>query len=118
MIRQLLAIVDDLFFAVKIEGAAKAAGVPVQFVKTAESALAAAPFAELILLDLNCKSIDVLHLLPQLPGERVIGFVSHVQTELRQAAADAGCGRVMARSAFSDQLPAILKSFQNSPLNP
>jgi hypothetical protein len=33
----------------------------------------------------------------ELPGERVIGFVSHVQTELRRAAAEAGCGRVLAQ---------------------
>ncbi len=111
--KQLLAIVEDLFFAVKIEGAAKGAGVALQFAKTEASALAAAPTAELILLDLNCKGIDVLDLLARLPGDKVIGFVSHVQTELRQAAAAAGCGRVMARSAFSDQLPAILQSFQN-----
>ena len=106
---------EDLFFAVKIEGAAKASGAHVQFVKTESAALAAAPEAELILLDLNCKGLDVLTLLPQLPGTRVIGFVSHVQTELRQAAADAGCGTVMARSAFSDRLPSILQTFQHGP---
>ncbi|MCX6607231.1 MAG: response regulator [Acidobacteria bacterium] len=115
MTKQILAIVEDLFFAVKIEGAAKAAGAHLRFVKTEQAALAAAPDAELILLDLNCKGLDVLTLLPKLPGERVIGFVSHVQTELRQAAADAGCGTVMARSSFSDRLPAILQAFQNAP---
>jgi len=116
--KRILAIVEDIFFAVKIEGAAKGAGAKVQFVKTEQAALAAAPAAELILLDLNCKGLDVLALLPQLPGERVIGFVSHVQTELRQAAAAAGCGTVMARSAFSDRLPALLQAFQDGSRRP
>lgn len=109
MSRQLLAIVEDLFFAVKIQAAAKQAGVEVRFVKTAEAARAGAAGADLIVLDLNLRGLDVLGLIRELPGERLIGFVSHVQTELRQAAAEAGCGRVLARSTFSDRLPAILQ---------
>jgi DNA-binding response OmpR family regulator len=112
--RELLAIVDDLFFAVKIQAAAKQAGVAVRFVKTAEAARAGAAEADLIVLDLNLAGLDVLALLRELPGEKVIGFVSHVQTELRRAAAEAGCGRVLARSTFSDRLPAILQGAEDA----
>jgi hypothetical protein len=40
--RQLLAVVEDLFFGVKIEAAARQAGWVVRFVKTAEAARAGA----------------------------------------------------------------------------
>ena len=39
----------------------------------------------------------------------MIGYVSHVQGELKQAAHEAGCDMVLARSAFSQNLPQILK---------
>ena len=111
MKRQLLAVVEDLFFAVKIEAAARQAGWVVRFVKTVEAARAG---ADLVVVDLNLKGVDVLGLLGELPGERVIGFVSHVQTELRRAAAEAGCGRVLARSVFSERLPAILQGAEDA----
>ncbi|MCA2971244.1 MAG: response regulator [Acidobacteriaceae bacterium] len=114
MKRQLLAVVEDLFFAVKIEAAARQAGWVVRFVKTAEAARAGAAGADLVVVDLNLKGVDVLGLLGELPGERVIGFVSHVQTELRRAAAEAGCGRVLARSVFSERLPAILQGAEDA----
>ncbi len=105
---------EDLFFAVKIQAAAKQAGINVRFVKTAEAARAGAAEADLIVLDLNLKGLDVLGLIGELPGEKLIGFVSHVQTELRQAAAAAGCRRVLARSTFSDRLPAILQGAEDA----
>ncbi|MFO0367836.1 MAG: hypothetical protein ACK55F_24520 [Acidobacteriota bacterium] len=46
MKRQLMAVVEDLFFAVKIEAAARQAGWVVRFVKTAEAARAGAGAAE------------------------------------------------------------------------
>jgi hypothetical protein len=39
----------------------------------------------------------------------VIGYLSHVQGELKQQAQEAGANIVMARSAFSQNLPQILK---------
>lgn len=111
MTKRVLAIVEDLFFRVKIEAAARQAGVAVQF--GSPEATSGEGF-DLVLLDLNYRGVDVLALLPQLPGSKVIGFVSHVQTELRRAAADAGCGRVMARSTFSDQLVRILQGAEDA----
>ena len=37
-----------------------------------------------------------------------VGFLSHVQKDLAVAAREAGCDRVMARSAFTRDLPRIL----------
>ena len=41
----------------------------------------------------------------------MIGFVSHVQTELKQRAKEIGCDTVVARSVFAQNLPAILEGY-------
>jgi hypothetical protein len=39
----------------------------------------------------------------------IIGFLSHIQGELKVAAAEAGCDMVLPRSAFSQNLPQLLR---------
>lgn len=114
--RKVVAVLDDLFFTVKINEAAKRAGQPVVFVKSEKDALdQAAASPALVILDLNCTALDPLQLIRNLKaGEnlkktRVIGYVSHVQGDLKQAAQQAGCDMVLARSAFSQNLPQLLK---------
>ena len=69
----------------------------------------------LIILDLNCLTVQPLKLIAALKandgtkGITLLGYVSHVQEELRRKAHDTGCDLVMARSAFSQNLPQILK---------
>jgi CheY-like chemotaxis protein len=113
---KILAVLDDLFFTVKINEAAKRAGVPVEFVKSAKDALdQAQAHPPVIILDLNFARLDPLKLIedlksdPGLKGIRLIGYVSHVQAELIQKAREAGCDVVLARSAFSKDLLRILK---------
>ena len=115
---KVLAVLEDLFFTVKINEAAKRAGLPVQFVKSEKDALdQAAEVPAVILVDLNCTCLDPLQLLrtlkanPDLNKISVIGYVSHVQGELKQQAQEAGCDMVLARSAFSQNLPQILKRY-------
>jgi CheY-like chemotaxis protein len=114
--KKILAVLDDLFFTVKINEAAKRARVPVEFVKSAQDALdKARAHPPVIILDLNCASLDPLKLIENLKsnaalkGIRLIGYVSHVQAELIQKAREAGCDMVLARSAFSKDLARILK---------
>jgi CheY-like chemotaxis protein len=70
-----------------------------------------------IVIDLNCTSVDVLHLIVELKstaeiaGINVVGFVSHVQGELKQKAQEAGCNMVLARSAFSQNMQQIFKRY-------
>ena len=114
----ILALVDDLMFTSKIKTTAGQLGVPVVFLRSREAALATmretAP--SLVIFDLNATRLDPLgtvaamHADPALAAIRTVGFVSHVQTELIDAARAAGVGAVMARSAFTAQLPAILKA--------
>ncbi len=113
--RQVLVVVEDLLFTVKISDAAKRAGLVSHFVKTEEAAVERANEKPLlIIIDLNCASLDALALIAKLKsGDNskvpLIGYVSHVQGELKQKAHEAGCDMVMARSAFTQNLPQILK---------
>ena len=62
--RRILAVLDDLFFRVKIEDAAKRAGLAIDFVKSEKEAFEkAAQDPLLIILDLNCLSVQPLGLI-------------------------------------------------------
>jgi hypothetical protein len=39
----------------------------------------------------------------------IIGFLSHLQGELKMKAQEAGCDMVLPRSAFSQNLPQLLR---------
>ena len=45
---------------------------------------------------------------------KLIGYLSHVQTDLKRQAEQTGCDEVMARSAFSMNLPEILKRYSDA----
>jgi hypothetical protein len=48
---------------------------------------------------------------PETKGISVLGYLSHVQGELKLKAQEAGCDTVVPRSAFSQSLPQILKRY-------
>jgi CheY-like chemotaxis protein len=113
--KKVLAVLSDLMFTVKIQEAAKRAGLDVTFVSSRENALKHARLAPCaIILDLNGNSVDALDLIstlksdPETTNVELVGYVSHVQVDLKQAALDKGCDLVVARSAFSQNLPSIL----------
>ncbi len=114
--KKVLAAVTDLFFTVKISDAAKRAGMQVEFVKSDQELLEKAQAKPaVIILDLNLDAVHPLKTISKLKGDpelkkiSLIGFVSHVQAELKQKAQESGCDMVLARSAFSQNLPQILK---------
>ncbi len=116
--KRVLAVVSDLFFAVKLSDAAKRSGLALEFVKDADQVLEkAAAKPSLIVFDLNFEAVNPLSLIGQLKantetkGVNLIGYLSHVQGELKQAAQEAGCDMVMARSAFSTNLFQIFKRY-------
>lgn len=119
--KKIIAVLDDLFFTVKINDAAKRAGMDVEFVKSEKDLVdKAKERADLVILDLNANSVQPLKLIAKMKGTAdlkqisLIGFVSHVQGELKQKAHEAGCDMVLARSAFSQNLPQILKRHSGS----
>ena len=113
-------VVDDLIFSVKISTAARGVGTPVFFERDPEKVLASirdkAP--ALVILDLNSAKLRPLDVIRAMKSDdtlktiRTLGYVSHVDTERIEAAREAGIDEVLARSAFSDQIGAILTSAQ------
>jgi len=114
--KKVLAVVDDLLFTVKISDAAKRAGLTPEFVKSEQDLMEKAKLQPLlIILDLNAGSVQPVEVItklkesPETKGVSLIAFLSHVQGELKQQAHEAGANIVMTRSAFSQNLPQILK---------
>jgi CheY-like chemotaxis protein len=113
----ILAVLDDLLFTSKIKTAASQLGAAITFARSGPAARAemerSAP--SLVILDLNNVRIDPLSVVewmksnPALAAVPTVGFVSHVQTDLIQAARAAGVTDVLARSAFTAQLGDILR---------
>ena len=114
--RSVLAVVNDLFFSVQITEAAKRAGVAIQYATKEQDVLEkASANPSLIIFDLNFEAVDPLKLIGELKsssdtkGISLIGYLSHVQGELKLQAQEAGCDMVMARSAFSQNMSQIFK---------
>jgi len=114
--KKILAVVADLFFTVKIHEAAKRTGFTVEFVKSETDALLkAAEQPAMIVLDLNFAGVESAKLIGALKSGAatkaipLVGYLSHVQAELKREAQRAGCDVVLAKSAFSQHLPQLLK---------
>ena len=111
-----LAAIDDLFFLVKVKDAAAKAGLGIEFAKTLESFLdkARTLHPALVVIDLNATNLSPLAMIQELKSNQetnstqVLAFVSHVQVDLKKQALEAGADRVVARSAFSQNLNAIM----------
>src|SRR5262245_8283504 len=112
----ILAILDDLLFTSKMRATAKQVGATLTVAKSRDAALAEmrANSPALVIFDLNNPRTDPLGIVaemkgdPSLAGIPTVGFVSHVHTELIEAARKAGVHDVMARSMFAERLPQIL----------
>ena len=114
--------IDDLFVTAKIQETARKLGVKVVFLKNDKDVvkrLAEAPDAErpaLIVFDLNNANAKPLTLIPKIKTKlkrtaSVIGFLSHLQGDLKVKATEVGCDVVMPRSAFSQNLPNLLRRY-------
>lgn len=114
--------IEDLFFTAKIQEVARQQGVKVAFMKPDKDVVA--HLAELhdhehpslIVFDLNNAAAKPLTLIPKLKaklkkGTSILGFLSHLQGDLKAKAVEAGCHTVMPRSAFSQNLPNLLRRY-------
>ncbi len=115
---KIFAFVDDLFFVAKIQEVSRKLNVKVEFVKTdkdiAEKTEGAEEKPSLIIVDLNSNGIKPLPVITKMRSKykkatSIVGFVSHVQGDLKVKAVEAGCDVVMPRSAFSQNLVSILR---------
>ena len=116
---RIFAFVDDLFFLAKIQETARKLNVKVEFVKNDKDLIErmeqnGEEKPSLIIFDLNNANAKPLTLIPKLKtrlkkGTSIIGFLSHVQGDLKQKAHEVGCDMVLPRSAFSQNLPQLLR---------
>jgi len=116
---RIFAFVDDLFFLAKIQEVSRKLNVKVEFVKSEKEIVEKTgdnpeDKPSLIVVDLNSNSIKPLPIITKLRSKfkkptSIVGFVSHVQGDLKVKAQEAGCDVVMPRSAFSQNLPNILR---------
>jgi CheY-like chemotaxis protein len=114
--------IEDLFFQAKIQETSRKLGVKVAFIKNDKEAIAQLTTAKeeerpgLIVFDLNNTNAKPLTLIPKLKsklkrGTSIIGFLSHIQGDLKAKAVEAGCDTVMPRAAFSQNLPNLLRRY-------
>ncbi|HZW93840.1 MAG TPA: hypothetical protein VFF64_12885 [Candidatus Eremiobacteraceae bacterium] len=116
---RIFAFVDDLFFQAKIQETARKLNVKVEFAKNDKDLAErmqqnGEEKPSLIIFDLNNANAKPLTLIPKLKsklkkGTSIIGFLSHVQGDLKQKAHEVGCDMVLPRSAFSQNLPQLLR---------
>ncbi|MGA2857058.1 MAG: hypothetical protein ABSE40_09320 [Candidatus Sulfotelmatobacter sp.] len=116
---RIFVFIEDMFFMAKIQETARKLNVKVEFVKTDKDLMEkmqqnGEEKPSLIIFDLNNNSVKPLTLIPKLKsklkkGTSIIGFLSHVQGDLKQKAHEVGCDMVLPRSAFSQNLPQLLR---------
>ncbi|HMW02044.1 MAG TPA: hypothetical protein PLL06_08525 [Acidobacteriota bacterium] len=116
MSKPIIAVGTDLLFSSKIHEASTQTGIKVEFARRPEDVLAKvrAFHPAWLLIDLNSQRVNALDVISGVRAEaeldsiQILGFISHIQKELRQAALQAGCSKVIPRSEFSARLPELL----------
>jgi hypothetical protein len=115
-------LIEDLFVTAKITEAARKLGVKVAFIKGEKEDIARitdAPEGEranLVILDLNNANAKPLTVIPKIRAKlkksvAIVGFLSHLQGDLKAKAVEAGCDSVMPRAAFSQGLAGLLRRY-------
>jgi CheY-like chemotaxis protein len=118
-VADVLAVLEDLFFGAKLMETARHLGVPLTLVRPQEEirSLVRERRPALVILDLQSESARPLEIIrgikadAELRATRVLGFLSHVQADLRVSAVEAGCDEVLPRSVFTTRLPDILRPY-------
>jgi hypothetical protein len=119
---KILCFIDDLFFQAKINETSKKLGVKVEFLKGDKDSVARitdAPedaWPKLVVFDLNNLNAKPMTLIPKFKAKfkkatSIVGFLNHLQGDLKMKAVEAGCDTVMPRSAFSQSLPNLLRRY-------
>ncbi len=119
---RIFCFIEDLFFQAKIQETSRKLGIKVEFVKGDKESVAKItdlPEEErpsLLVFDLNNLNAKPMTLIPKFKAKlkkstSIIGFLNHLQGDLKLKAIDVGCDTVMPRSAFSQSLPNLLRRY-------
>ncbi len=123
MKQSVLVAVDDLFFSSKITETARQLGIPLLFARSQDEVIARALSEKpaLLIVDLNSTRCNPLETIGQIKEDAdlrhipIVGFLSHIQVDLKVKATMAGCDRVLPRSVFTAHLPEILAEYTADP---
>ena len=121
---RIFCFIEDMFFQAKINETARKLGVKVEFVKggadkeilTRLTELPEEERPRLLVFDLNNLNAKPISLIPKFKAKfkkatSIVGFLNHLQGELKAKAVEVGCDTVMPRSAFSQSLPNMLRRY-------
>ena len=119
---RIFCFIEDLFFQAKIQETSRKLGIKVEFLKGDKDSVARLldlPEAEkptLLVFDLNNLNAKPMTLIPKFKTKlkkatSIVGFLNHLQGDLKLKAVEAGCDTVMPRSAFSQSLPNLLRRY-------
>ena len=109
-----LLLCDDLIFASRITGTARALGLSLRCVKTLGDLLQFARQTppRCVILDLNLPGLNIDELMQEFSARDrkpfTIGYGSHVDAATLKKAREAGCDIVWPRSKFVEELPTAL----------
>jgi DNA-binding NarL/FixJ family response regulator len=111
---RIVALIDDLFFQMKVAETAKHLGLELKVAANGDALLGLLePAPKLVIVDLNSRNqplAAIERIRAAQKDLKVIGFLSHVQRDLAAQAQTAGCDEVMPRSAFTQNLAVILSA--------
>jgi hypothetical protein len=121
-ITRIFCFIEDLFFQAKIQETSRKLGIKVEFIKGDKDSvqrLLDLPDGEkptLLVFDLNNLNAKPMTLIPKFKAKlkkatSIVGFLNHLQGDLKAKAVEAGCDTVMPRSAFSQSLPNLLRRY-------
>lgn len=117
MSKEILVLVEDIYFTAKIRETARRMARDVRFVRDLQGfdKRLAGPAPGVVILDLNAESLRPLELIerirqqPEWQSARLVAYSSHARAELMEEANRLGVQTVLPKSGFTQKLPEILQ---------
>lgn len=111
-----IALPADLIFGARIRATAEAVGASVIIARSPEDLLAKLRDTEtrMVILDLDRRGLGISETVKQIKAAAsapLLAYVSHTNEAAIREARAAGADKVIARGAFAQQLPELLKTF-------
>jgi CheY-like chemotaxis protein len=111
-----IALPADLIFGARIRAAAESVGANIVLAKNPDDVVSKATEqgTRLIILDLDRRGLNIADVITKLKATSsapILAYVSHVREDAIREAKQAGADRVIARGAFANQLPDLLKIY-------
>ena len=113
----IVAAVDDIIFSAKIKSTAEIQGINIKIIRSTQKLidLLSETTPTKVIVDLHSEKCEPFFIAESIKGNekfkntKLIGFFSHVYTELMEKAIEAGYDEVLTRSAFTKKLSQILR---------